>query len=552
MVNKSTTEKSILGELLADWVDFVRALLWEKPWRLFLLLFALFAGYGGKLVTLSYNNDNVMRMMHSQPFGSFRHHRYGSSIYALLGLSDREIFFWSTWIGIGILVAAGLLLAYYFYEISCRRLRLDALFVLLLCFTLYPLHMEMLVYPTTAISQAINFALVTVSLLLIRRMENGNGWSSHFLPVFLLMVVFSCYESFTLVYSVVVLAALFLRTCLGDTIDLKILWKTLWRHGFYLMGALLLWGILIWISQSLNCYELAPGVGRDILWLSDPKTLHWAAANLLPDIFGYYVFNSMFYFALLEFWLAVAVACYFIWRKRDQFWILSGILILMLIAIFSLSLLQCFAHKYRTCQTFPVFVGFFLMLFYQWHGSGSKVVKIALFFIILFQTKELALMTKFERESSEHASYCFKTLGFDIKRQVPDYNEKKVIIAGSCREWQQLSGEDTLQLPFLYKFQHLGYYQNIGNNRFYLDSREEPRKLLEYHTGIIAESLSEEDLKTWRERVLADGQPAWPSSGYIREIDGNILVNMGYEEPVVQPSFLSRMIAFAKQILGRE
>lgn len=161
-------------------------------------------------------------------------------------------------------------------------------------------------------------------------------------------------------------------------------------------------------------------------------------------------------------------------------------------------------------------------------------------------------MTKFECESSEHATFCFKTLGHEIKSAFPDYNKRQVIIVGACQEGRQLSGADTLQPPIFYKCQTLGYYQHIGLHYFYSDSRKQSRKLLEYHTGIIVDDLPDDELQLWRERVQSAQQPAWPARGYIQEIDGNIVVNMGFAERGVQTAFLNRMIDFAKRLLGRE
>ncbi|MFA6724979.1 MAG: glucosyltransferase domain-containing protein [Lentisphaeria bacterium] len=389
-----------------------------------------------------------------------------------------------------------------------------------------------------------------LALLLISNSKENCNWKKHLSIIALLVFAISSYEVYATMFLVGFLAALFLQIYLGEKLSWRQLGNVFCLHVLYVILAIIAWGVLIFLSQALNLYVPGSGPARDILWLGNIQSLTHALLRLTPDLFGYFVWNSLFYFALLELWFAAAIAVYFTSKKRQYCAKLSLILLLMFLSMFALSIIQCKAQPYRTCQAFAVFVCFFFMLFYHRHGSRNFIVNLAFVFIILFQSKELALMSKIERESSEYATYCFRTLGHEIKQEFPDHAQREVVVIGYSRDWPKTSGRDTMQPPFFYSKHMLGHYQSMGLQQFYVDFHEQSPLLLKYHTGISAKKLSDEERLHWSQIVAEAKQPAWPAKGYIQEYDKQIVVNMGLAEAPKSSEFWLQMLGYLKPFLG--
>jgi len=512
---------------LNDFVVFLREFLWEKPVHLFLIIFTLLLGFGVKLTTISYNND-LADGFFSQRFRFLDQKRWGCAFYSWLGLTDRNIPFWSDCLGLFFLLLGALLLAFLLKKISKDRFNYSSLIVFILLFISYPLRLEFGIYPSGLLVEGICYCEVAFALILISEIRSFKEFLSFRggISMLILGVAFSSYESFMVVYIVAVCLIVFCKVYMGQIKTFSQTISELYPYiGASIGGLLCRFGVLFLLWMAGFRFSAGGGAAaKEILWLNGETFLVFVI--LIKGLLYSYVYNAMFYFALFVFILTCAFGLILALKKNNRL-LLLFILGTTIFFIFSLSFILGSSQPYRICQSMSLFVGIIWLLLWQDQKQFKKVLFVGVCLTVLLQTKEMSLFLTYDHLVSEKTRADIVKLGTDIKSQFGADPEKEVIIVGQADLWEKHSDmRYSMALRSLYRFHRHQVFPYAGRGRFNSKNFVMYSKL-ERWCDLKIPRLSNEDRSAYSQIAKKNKQHEWPCDGYIKEYDNCIIVNLG-------------------------
>ncbi|MGN0886073.1 MAG: hypothetical protein ACI4RT_03655 [Candidatus Spyradenecus sp.] len=529
---------------LHDFRVFAEELLFASRWTLPLLLLLLAAAYGRWLIGVSYTNDQILALA-SHPFALIEQQRWGFSVLGLLGLMDRHIPFWSTFLGLGILSGAGLLFAYYWHLVTAGALSRRALLFGLALFLTFPLNCEIFIYPSAFIWNGACYALVAAALILSREETPSGPISSLLAPrtwfpsALCLAIAISAYESFLFVYLVGLLLTLLLRLHRGEITTWRDLLPAARKPLVTLFSALLIRSAVIFAIGFAVTYAKDGGGAA--------KTIAWFEVESLRDLLDlclkfplkfayYYLVYAPFNIALALFWATLLGAVvHFI--KRTHRRLATLLLLALLISLFGLTLLMGNVQPYRNCQAFALLVAY-LLPFFLTRWVRPRALRILLAISILFLcTKQISLYFDADLRAWQRATLNYQTLARDLQAAQVFQKNKPIYFIGYTSQGASLT--DSLLPNALTKplssllpspYQHAAWT--------YFPAGYQGRVILRDLYGLAdiplqnPENLSQADLLSIAER---EHIPAFPHPGYIRELDDKILIRAGTSQDSSRP-----------------
>lgn len=525
--NSVSSEKTFL--------TFVDGFYLNSKVNILLILFVIILTYGIKFTYISYNNDQCYSIF-SNLSGAIMQGRWISILPCRLWLTDRHIVIWSDTIGAVLLVLAATLYTYFWWIESNYNLSNISIISFILFFIVFPLNLEILVYPCNMIYMGLFHILIACSLLLIQRMmSKGFSYSNFLLCCICASCAISGYECFSLVFLVSILLVFFYDLLKEKQVSYLSLVKKIkipvlcfiCSHLIYVIVTIL----VLWMCSGFTGINYQnTGADRRILWFSEEVKNISLFSQLFSFIcnFSYkYIYSSLFSFGLFVFWLTVLVAIFIVFQHSTINRYKSLIVLFFsIIAIFALSLLLGKPQYYRTCQAMPVFVGSIWLIYLEKIIKFRRIIICIVALLILFQTKECSLYFAYDKKIAHLDEMRYYSIGNDIKSQ-SFYNGQKVIFTGELgNSWDP---RYTMARPFFLNLprNNSQIYTQAGLS--HLDSRcEQFTILMNYLNKIILETLDNSQYDYWKSVVIENNQPAWPKDGYIKQYGEQIVVNLGF------------------------
>lgn len=516
--------------------DFVHSFLCQRPINAIMILFTAFLAFGQKLVFISYNNDQCYAL-YSKPLGAIGQQRWGSSIFSLIGLSDRYVPFWSDFLGIGLLVLSSVIFAYYWYRVSKGGVTHNSLLFFILLYLSFPINVELYFYKACLLKCACYYSLSGIILLILDKVssmeiDQCSADRKNIIPykivfyattIILVAIISSAYETFVFVTTVSFLLTLIYKLSQNEFSVKRLLIET---KPFVIC---FFWGLVLrqlLIAITMHWIRNDSGAGNQIAWFHMKTSILTYISKLIITWCYDYVYHSLFYFGLFIFWISTFSLLIWICRRKNKR--LNIVLwIIVMCCIFAFTIIQGVSQPYRVCQAMPMLTATTGMMLVNTRKMFRRITILIVSWVILMQCKEINLLLTYERKSSEVSRERFVAIGNDIKSN-PEYKNKELVFVGDI--YDRMKYDETMASPWLKGVPRLGnvFSQHAGLTYLHSHSKQFPI-LLNYFTGLTEKEISEELRQEWEHKVKLENQPAWPEKGYIRTYDDNVVVNLGVE-----------------------
>lgn len=535
---------NIFKTRLHDFRTFAEELLFASRWTLPLLLLLLGAAYGRWLIGVSYTNDQVLAMA-SHPLALIEQQRWGFSVLGILGLMDRHIPFWSTFLGLGILSGAGVLFSYYWHLITAGTLSRRVLLFGLGLFLTFPLNCEILVYPSAFIWNGACYALVAAALILSREEAPSGPMRPLLAPrvwlpsALCLSIAISAYESFLFVYLVGLLLSLVLSLQRKEYASWRDLLLAARSPLITLFAALLIRMVVIFALGFVVSYaKNGGGAAKTIAWLEvgSLRELLGVCLKLPFKLAYYYLAYTPFNIALALFWATLLGAAVRFIRRPHRLMV-TLLLLALLISLFGITLLLGDVQPYRNCQAFALLVACLLpLLLARW--VRSRPLRFLLAVGILFLcTKQTSLYFDVDLRAWQRAAFNYQTLAHDLQTAHVFQKNKPIYFIGSTSHGASLTDSllpNALTKPLSTLLP--SPYQHAAWTHF--PNSYQCRVILRDLYGLADIPLKNPDDLTQADLIaIADREkiPAFPLPGYIRELDDKILIRAGSSQDPSRP-----------------
>ncbi len=451
-------------------------------------------------------------------------------------------------LGVIFMVLSGLIICVILQKSSGGRIRTLPC-TIFVCFMIsYPLIDEVYVY---YLHNGIGLAylLTAAAYYLVRFRDN---WKNRIAAGILLMLALACYETFAEVFLLLFFIDALIRLYVREE-----------GLTFRKLCNLFIWCCVL-IIGAMICRDL---INRVILAVIDVepyfhsiiKSIGWifsegALEQLISMIRGfarYYILNATVNFGVFMFWVAMAVIAVFCIALAVRRRSILPVVCLAGAAVvpWAISIIEGNAGAYRTMQTFPVLVGFAMLLLCERLMEMTAVpllrnIGFVLLALLLYnqvyETNKWYYVDYMKYE--EEVSVC-RQMAYDIQKEATV--DKPIIFVGRISEY---GTADT----YMYVKQGTWQYRLFS----YLDGNADPDEYRKYeivqnpawysvfdwgvdafdeHATEIANffayhgyqiQVASRDEKEEME-YLAEDMPVWPKEGSILELDDYVIVKLG-------------------------
>lgn len=513
----------MIQNLKKEMENFLKVFLFSKPLNCVIICLVSIISYGGLVYTKTINNDYCF-FIYSDPLSLIQQNRWGRSLLALLGFLDRDVPVWSDCLGIVFFVISALFFAFLWYKVSKGCFSSTAYLIFISLYLSYPLTFELTVYPTFMLEMGLCYSIIGFSFALMFCFDHKSSWKEILTVSFLNSIVFACYESFVFVYILLGLLIAFLVNKLEydkNLIRIKDLF-------IVFVCSIISRSIGIFLVNISQLKTLSKDLGNNgpatvITWFDHSCSIGVRIIRLAIDLCYRYAYIGLIYFAIFMFIVCFLIMFYYSFfskKKKKMLTLLLGIVI----TLFGLSFLQGYSQPYRTCQSFPIFVGFSGMLLY-FCTKNKKTVFILIVFAVLMQMKELCIWQNYDIEQSNKLMHNICLVERELK-QIPAIEQKEIIVLGEIKN--EFDIRRSMAFPCFYKLPlasnklistHAGMSHFGDNIQF--------RLTFEYYTHLTIKELPQNEKLQIMQVIIKNKTPCFPCDGYIFQEGNRVVVNLG-------------------------
>lgn len=534
----------------------LETLLKNRYYTFFVLLVAIL-GFGYSATHPALNVDTLAADLYvGSGQAMLRSGRFGMTIWSWLsgyGTHLYENSFTTSVLAVVMLIWAATNFCVLFQRASGGRISMSACTVFSACMVSYPLMNEIWGYQGANLIICGGFLLVSGALLLIEgqfRREKFR-FSLSLAAVGFLTMVCAGYESVAAVYVFGVFALLFFQERSAPD------WKKHLRQGLCYCLALVL-GLALRIAIHkliLFTLHLTPGTNgaTDILWLT-AESKGAQLAYLVSSIVSQHFLAGALYFPVGMFVIAAVVLIVLMIVQFARKRAFSGLLVLgMLFSTEALSLLQGIASPYRACQVFAVCVAFVGLMAAN-RLRFKNIAAFALCFLCLHQSIYMSRLNvlndmRYEEEIAMVEQIAAElNQGYDLDKpvifvgeyQISDAIMSQITVSADSACYQAVNGfQETLHrlvpaypnVPVEQTFPVTNVQSLIRWSTKAFRGQNQMGALLA-RCGCTVRTVDElygGILESAESYAIEHEMPAYPSEGYIAELDQAIIVKLGEE-----------------------
>lgn len=435
-------------------------------------------------------------------------------------------------------------------------------FILFSCMLVsYPLINEIWEFTGANLCVAEGYLFISFTMLLLQtyffqKKKERTHWRL-IISIVMLMLVASAYESLLCVYVFMVFSLILFKT-LDDCENKYKIKDMIWDGILYaIVVSVSIVLELILYKMSLYLLQIPPqGFGdKGIYWGTEPVI--WIMKSIIGNCINEYFIKGFLYFPIAELDIAIMlfiilgiVACKHYKNIRILF---PGMGILL--AVFSLSIIQGKASLYRTCEVFGVFVAFVSMLVLcaieekikkEWITNVAIAIGILL---CINQAVYLSGILNVNHLRSEEEAEVIRSIGYELehnydmnkpvifigKYTLSDYITESVSVPKDSSRWKwfcywtaKINGIDEQEIMESYTRKYVVSNVNSLISTSVVPSAEQTdmQELFAYYgfkykTGNDAEMYN----KALHHAEQHDMQ-GWPVGGYIAELEDMIIVKL--------------------------
>lgn len=287
----------------------------------------------------------------------------------------------------------------------------------------YPLINEIWEYSGTCTAIYGGLALSSYSILYYLVSEERRSVIDYIFMGLLITPSMASYESVVFVYIELVLMVLYLKTKNNN----KYNW---FMNGFKLAIPL----IIAFVVRLVVGYGIISVMGLDYS-PSGNSHLYWSQGTLSEgirliidsNIEAY--FSKRYYLPILEFVIAFVLYCIIVVINCIKNWKTLPLAVLIVLSIFTLSIIQASLLPYRTAQTVQLFVAFVYYMFIDNLNSYSKSIKITVVILFLFLGLRSSIymhnLLALNNQRSENEAAVIRNIG---QRLYTEFDSNKTVI----------------------------------------------------------------------------------------------------------------------------
>lgn len=454
-------------------------------------------------------------------------------------------------VGVILLGVSAYLFCVLWYRISEKRVSGLVLISFAAIYVTFPLAGEVYMYYLhNGVSLA--FCLLAISGLLWWDYVKQKRMSSIIWITVLLSLAVGCYESFALVYIVLICAINIWSLLHESTIETRKIQrvKELVMAVVPLIGAV----VIRTVAYSLiNAFTGIPADARDMsklqLWIVNNPFI--ILKDLLHQFVVRYMVNGIYIFGILVY-VTVAVlfvAIILVVAIKKKKWKLLFWGCLIMVAPWMLIIVELVVTPYRATQALMLFVAFAVLFCYEvisridlqrFNKSVSVILAILLFVVVFRQGFELHQFFCFDSLKDEYSrDYC-KELAYELYHNY-DTTNKPVVFIGqrqlpeTLQEQVYRDVEDVILVHYNY-VDEAGYriwdvacqdtlawtaWADLGDGEYEIYPY---MKMMGYD---FVQPTVEQREKLLKEAIQNPGYPVWPKEGSVVESEDVICVYLG-------------------------
>ena len=384
--------KNILAGYLQDLKTFV-----SSKYIILFSFITIALGYGFALTNPSVSTDDTAASLYFEGGELIAQGRFFPVIINKLLGGMNFTPFWLEFMAIIMMVLAGLLYLCLFKKVTKDKLSKVCYVLFIPIFISYPLINEIFIYNTAVISIGIGYLFTAIAILCAYEFVNikKRSWPLAAVAILLMAAVASTYESFVAVFILGLAMILFLDNLYNHK-DIGFN-KKKWVKYLLVFAAITVSSVVIEYAVTniyidVNHIVRSTNAATSILWLGPGGFLNNIRPLLASIKFWFIMTPGLEYVSIMALQiatvslLALAAIKSFV---RKNYWLLlfAGLLIL---SIFSLSIVQGIASPYRVCQTFALFIAFVAIVIYdQTPNKVKPLILLGVIYLITIQTYDL-------------------------------------------------------------------------------------------------------------------------------------------------------------------
>lgn len=397
-----------------------------------ILIFSI-AAFGFDICNRTVSIDDLRNGIYLDSFA-----RWGNNfLLILLGLTDYSPFI-EKFFALFNFILSGTLLGFLLYRYEQNKKVLGYTFLTCILVT-FPLVTELWSYNVAIFTYSLGLLMSLLAILVI---QTNNSKIKRYIYAGLLMVIpISSYEASVFSYIAIFCILVFYEyvVCKKSKISIREWLVLCITYAIPLLMALIIrfivYGCLVLIIGVKN-----PNAGNSIIYWFQGDVIH----NLVNMIGGnafMYVINGLVYFPISEFVISAIV----FWGiiivlsiKRHSFSpLLLGLIVF--VALFALSLLQCLPLVYRAAQSLGIFVAFVVFLVYNYFsGSSKQYIRVGCVVLLsLLCFRQSSFVNRVQSLNNQRSDNEIATIRDVGRRLVSDFDNKPVVFVSPyyAGEW---------------------------------------------------------------------------------------------------------------------
>jgi len=397
-----------------------------------ILIFSI-AAFGFDICNRTVSIDDLRNGIYLDSFA-----RWGNNfLLILLGLTDYSPFI-EKFFALFNFILSGTLLCFLLYRYEQNKKVLGYTFLTCILVT-FPLVTELWSYNVAIFTYSLGLLMSLLAILVI---QTNNSKIKRYIYAGLLMVIpISSYEVSAFSYIAIFCILVFHEyiICKKSKISIREWLGLCITYAIPLVIALIIrfivYGCLVLIIGIKN-----PNAGNSIIYWFQGDVIH-SLMNMIGGNAFMYVINGLVYLPITEFVISSIVFWGLIIilsiKRRAASPFMLGLIVF--VALFALSLLQCYPLVYRAAQSISIFVAFVVYLVYRYTVIANKknlqVVCVIVFSILCFrQSSFVNRVQALNNQRSDNEVTTIRDVG---RRLVSDFDNKPVVFVSPyyAGEW---------------------------------------------------------------------------------------------------------------------
>lgn len=543
----------------------------KKPSFTVPLILTLIMGYGFAVTHFTVGIDTLARSRYING-QLFAQGRFSSSFISYFLRFTDAYPFAEDLLAVIVLFCAAAVLCVVLKNASANRLLYPVYPVFACLFVSYPLINEIFIYNGASLNVAIGYLLTGIALLItdrtlaaVRQKERKKQVAGTVFTALILAFLMSLYESFVFVYVLCVCIILTLNGLYGETgaaaPEKKEKWdlpKKIAVYAFPLVCGVAAEFVFGKIADAVFHFS-GQAYAANVIQIPD----HFSFGMIVSTVYTLFrrcFLNAFWYLPILIFAVCMIVSCLqcviFCIKKKSAWYILfyAG----MYFSLFAIGLVKFGDLKYRTAQTFAIFTSFTIVLILQYLLTKSKktwlrAAALSLCGLLVFyQAIDLSKHFSDNHRRWTEEKEVLISVGNKLQSEYAEaIQSKPVIFIGEYRLsdsilsnkyvraddpgylrlkriWALFGGDlrtgDYDETYVLIRAQHENGSVIAWGIDSFDDGNTELYNILEYLGYSFQKASYEQYLNV---SDCTEELPAYPASGYIKELSDCIVVNFG-------------------------